>query len=190
MFGMLLGEYLLLRREPVGERAPWQAALLSTLIGGGVFGTAAVVVALSSGSLALAGKEMVIAAGYEIGFVLALAFYPYPYLGAGKDITLRSWPLRIGAAGLLFAASHSGFIWMKLVDLSAVIIWPGSLYRAELARYGLLPVWSQLQALNGWFNGVALVDAFLTGVVLCAGGLISIRMVSKMLRRWQSLTME
>ncbi|HMN59407.1 MAG TPA: hypothetical protein PJ988_03545, partial [Anaerolinea sp.] len=75
------------------------------------------------------------------------------------------------------------FIWLKHFDLSAVIIWPGAVYRAELARYGLLPGWQQLQALPGWFNGVAMLDAFLTGGVLCVGELIALRLAGSRLRR-------
>jgi hypothetical protein len=187
IFGMLLGEYLLLRKNAYGARASNQATLLSLVLGGVMFGAAAVVVALSSGSLALAGKGMVITAGFEIGLSLALALYPFPYLGQRDDFAVRTWWWRILGAGSFFALSHAGFIQMGINDLSAVIIWPGAVYKAELVRYELLPMWAQLQALPGWFNGVALADAFLTGAVLCAGILISIRLVARIIHRWRSL---
>jgi hypothetical protein len=95
--------------------------------------------------------------------------------------------LRIVGAGALFSTLHSGFLWLGISDLSAVIIWPGALYRAELERYALLPFWQDLFALPGWYNGAALVDAFLTGAVLCTGILLSIRMTAGILRRWRSL---
>jgi len=183
MFGMLLGEYLLPASGKAGAPTPRGRVVISILLGGVLFGLAAVVVALSSGALALAGKEMVITAGFEVGIALAVGLYPFPYLGERLDLAGRGWPLRIVAVGLLFAAAHWGFIWLGRFDLSAVIIWPGSLYRAELARYALLPVWQQLQGLPGWFNGVAMLDAFLTGAVLCAGELIALRLAGSRLRR-------
>jgi hypothetical protein len=68
-----------------------------------------------------------------------------------------------------------------------VIIWPGSLYRAELLRLNPLPLWNSLQELPGWYNGVSTLDAFLTGAVLCGGILLSFRLAGKMIRRWQGL---
>ncbi len=178
VFGMLLAEYLRLKRPASG-----QAALLSTLLGCAGFGLAGVIVALASGSFSLAGKELVTAAGFAAGLILALGLYPFPW-----QSRLRGWPLRLLGAGAGFALIHLAFVARGIEDISAAIIWPGAVYRAELARYELLPVWSSLQARPGWYNGVAAADAFLTGAVLCGGILLSFQVTAGMIRRWQNLT--
>lgn len=186
IFGMLFTEYLLLQ-PPESGKAMNRAKFLAFLLGGASFGLAGGIVSLSTGSLSLAGKEMVLAANFEAGLCLAVSLLPFPFLGNRLDLQPQSWPWRILLAGALFSTLHSGFLWLGISDLSAVIIWPGALYRAELERYASLPVWRDLVALPGWYNGIALLDAFFTGAVLCTGILLSIRIAAGILRRWRSL---
>ena len=187
VFGMLLGEYLRLQRKAAAGWPARRAALLSTLLGGAAFGIGSFIVSLATGSFSLAGKGLVTAAGFAAGLFLALAFYPFPYQSEAAEGGLRGWPLRVLAAGALFALVHLAFVAQRIEDISAVIIWPGSLYRAELLRLNPLPLWNSLQNIPGWYNGVSTLDAFLTGAVLCGGILLSFRLVGKMIRRWQEL---
>jgi len=91
-------------------------------------------------------------------------------------------------AGLAFALTQAIFIAAGGAGgESLAIVWPGRLYRADLARYAA--AWWQwvMSNLPGWYHYVALLDAGLAGSVLAAGTAIGVRLADRWLARWQEL---
>jgi hypothetical protein len=70
---------------------------------------------------------------------------------------------------------------------SLAIVWPGRLYRADLARHAA--TWWQwvMNNVPGWYHYVALLDAALAGGMLAAGTAIGVRLAGRWLARWQEL---
>jgi hypothetical protein len=181
LFGMLLVDYLRLQHATSG----WprrRAIVFACLLGGAAFGVAGVVVALSTGSLAFSGKELVMLSGLAAGVLLALSLYPFPYQ-ADKAGFLHMGSLRVLAAGGLFTGVQGAFLAAGIEDSGLVIVWPSVIYRGWLDRDPLL----LLKSIPAWPAALGLLDAFLTGAVLCAGILISIRVAAHILAHWYSL---
>jgi hypothetical protein len=137
LFGMLLVDYLRLQHATSG----WprrRAIVFACLLGGAAFGVAGVVVALSTGSLAFSGKELVMLSGLAAGVLLALSLYPFPYQ-ADKAGFLHMGSLRVLAAGGLFTGVQGAFLAAGIEDSGLVIVWPSVIYRGWLDRLAHCP---------------------------------------------------
>ncbi len=118
--------------------------------------------------LAFHGSEMVVTANFEAGLCLAIALLPFSKEYLRHHYPRRQWVWRILLAGMLYLSLHMGFLFIKISHLSSILIWPGEAYRTGLQAKPVGAVLAWAQSFPGWYDGLALVDAFLTGAVLCA----------------------
>lgn len=149
-------------------------AVFSTLaFGGAAFGLAASLISLLAGTLRLPGGWMALVANLEAGVCLALALIGCSIWRAGIPLHFPYGLWRVLAAGSLYVALHYGFVHMRISHLSAVVIWPGAVFREEPDK---VPEWLRGMAGFHWHDALALLDAFMAGALLCAGIMAGLRL--------------
>ena len=101
------------------------------------------------------------------GLGLSLAVYDQPQ--AGWRLGFIGWPLRLVAGSAAFVLVQTVFVLLPEWGTQLIFGWSGFFYQSRLAdnlvHWGLegILAWPQ------WFHLAALLDAFLTGIVLCLG---------------------
>lgn len=170
---LIAGMYAAARLFPASLSSPKRqhlAALLSFLAGGSAFGLVGGVFFLVMPGFTLSGRWMELVATFEAGLSLALALWPFPFQGRRIDFSPHSWPWRMLIAGALFVSLHGGFLLLNISNQSALVIWPGAVYQQGLGKWGGGALWPDV------FNRVALLDAFVSGALLCLGLLAGLRL--------------
>jgi hypothetical protein len=94
---------------------------------------------------------------------------------------------RSAVAALSFVLVQGIFIVTGAAGGSLAIVWPGRLYRADLARYGAAWWQTLMASVPGWYHYVALLDAALVGIVLAAGTTAGLLVAARWLARWRKL---
>lgn len=191
--GMALAEPLLLQPEQKGETSRfWRLpvspnrlpALLAVGLGTLFFGFAHVLVAWLNG-LSLTGRPLVAPMGFVAGLGLSLAVVNQPR--AGRHLGVLRWVARLGTAAVIFALTQTAFILARNKGTGIAIARAGSSYRADFTRY-TMPWWQALmERYPRWFDGLALLDAALVGIVLTIGITAGLIIAADWLRRWQAL---
>jgi len=181
---------LLLQGEGGQERpAGWRALLLperlpAAALGTVFFGVAHVVVALLNG-MDLVRALLVVPLGFLAGLGLSLALQGRPRMtrqGAAR------WLLRLAVAGLAFLLTQWVFVlagdrWANTLAIG----WGGDFYDTALSR-SAVPWWQQfVQHYPQWYQGAALIDALLVGIVLTIGITLGVSRAARLIQRWQSL---
>lgn len=183
--GMALAEPLLLNPAPKeGVRLPpRQRPALWGAIGGTLcFGLAHLVVAWLNG-LSLVRAPLVAPLGFAAGLGLSLALYGI--LDSSGRRGGGVWPLRLLTAVLSFVLVQWVFVAAGDKGPGIAVSWSGGFYRAEfepLSWWGAGP-----DRVLHWYDGLALLDAALVGLVLVIGLVLGLRAAGHLLERWREL---
>lgn len=173
--GLIGGMCAVARLFPVISSSPkvqHLAALLSFLAGGAAFGLVGAAFFFAMPGFTLSEQWMELVATFEAGLSLALALWPFPFQGRRRDFLPRSWPWRMFIAGALFVSLHGGFLFLHISNQSALVIWPGAVYQQWSGK------WAGEVLLPNAFNRLALLDAFVSGALLCLALLVSLRLAA------------
>lgn len=169
----------LVSASPTSPKRQYLAAWLSFLAGGLAFGLVGGMFFFAMPGFTLSGQWMELVATFEAGLSLALALWPFPFQGRRIDLPPRSWPWRMLIAGAFFVSLHGGFLLLHITNQSALVIWPGAVYQQGLEAWGGGALSPDV------FNRAALLDAFVSGALLCLGLLAGLRLAASN-RQWVS----
>jgi hypothetical protein len=158
---------------------------LAVLLGTLFFCLAQAVIVLTTGRLALSGKEGV----YGLGMLAGLGWCLALFLLSAQPFWERPrlWPIRMAAAALVFASLQALFLYAQSsaagIDYrsSLVFLLTGMDYERNFT--GL--AW--ISAFPGWFNLLALLDAVLAAGLLTLGALLGARLADRFFRTWRRL---
>lgn len=158
--------------EPASDRRQRWFAVLT---GAAFCFLAYLVIAFSTGSLALGGKGLVLGAGavacLALSLGLSLALKPWPVQGLRAEGRGRAIWLSAAALTLIQAF----FVFSGNILQSLVFLFPAADYRSASGRFS----GSAMPAALEWYHLPALLDAALTGLLLMGGLLAGFRLAWK-----------
>ncbi|UCC65180.1 MAG: hypothetical protein JSV36_09160 [Anaerolineae bacterium] len=178
----LVGYLLLGQTGKTGEppsiwRAPLHPdrlpAVLAVGLGTLFFGLAHLVVAWFNGH-SLMKEPLVAPMGFVVGLGLSLALHDQPL--AGWRLGLRRWLLRLGGVALICVLTQAVSALSEDKGPGIVVAWTEGFYKSAFSQYGVTQ-----------FEGMALADAALVGVVLVAGMTAGLVLAADWLARWRNL---